>query len=162
MTKKLVNPRYSQRVSPLQVARTSTYLRTRRFPSADVSFSFEKKTVLSLPTSAAETVNTIFLSSEMPASSLAKPVHESVPLVTQRFDSRSKHVTKHTRLKCDDDARSSQARSPNLNTRNCDSSSPSQVSGQKNPAQRPLISHCRRRRDKLCTATLPWRWKIGT
>ena len=69
------------------MARISTYLRTRRFPSADVSFSFEKK--LSLPTSAAETVNTIFLSSEIAGftSSLAKPVHESVPLVTQRFDS---------------------------------------------------------------------------
>ena len=76
----------------------------------------------------------------------------------QRFDSLSKHVTKHTRLDCDDDARSSY----NLNTRYCDSSSPSQVSGQKNPAQRPLISFCWRRREKLCTATLPWRSKIGT
>ena len=130
------------------------------------SFLFLSKK-LSLPTSAAETVNTIFFSLlrlEIPGftSSLAKPVRESVPLVTQRFDSRSKRVTKHTRLDCDDDARSRQARNPNLNTRNYDSSSLSEVSGQKNPAQRPLISFCWRRRDKLCTATLPWRSKIGT
>ena len=158
---KKTRPSYSQRVGHLHVARTSTYLRTRRFPSAVVSFSFEKTVLTHISCRDGATVNTVFsLSSEIAGftSSLAKPVHASVPLVMQRFDSLSKHVTKHTRLDCDDDARSSY----NLNTRYCDSSSPSQVSGQKNPAQRPLISFCWRRREKLCTATLPWRSKIGT
>ena len=108
MTKK-TRPSYSPRVGHLHVARTSTYLRTRRFPSAVVSFSFEKTVLTHISCRDSATVNTIFLSSEIAGftSSLAKPVHESVPLVMQRFDSLSKHVTKHTRLDCDDDARSS-------------------------------------------------------
>ena len=104
---------YSQRVSHLHVARTSTYLRTRKFPSTVVPFSFEKNC---LSCRDETTVNSIFhlLRLEIVGftSSLAKPIRESVPLVTERFDSRSKHGTKHTRLDCDDDARSSQARSP--------------------------------------------------
>ena len=127
---KKTRPSYSQRVGHLHVARTSTYLRTRRFPSAVVSFSFEKTVLTHISCRDGATVNTIFsLSSEIAGftSSLAKPVHGSVPLVMQRCDSLSKFVTKHTRFDCDDDARSSY----NLNTRYCDSSSPSQVSGQK-------------------------------
>ena len=160
MTKKLVHPTHNAlvtftwRVLPRIFGQEGSQVQSFLF--------LLKKTVLThISCRDGATVNTIFsLSSEIAGftSSLAKPVHGSVPLVMQRFDSLSKFVTKHTRLDRDDDARSSY----NLNTRYCDSSSPSQVSGQKNPAQRPLISFCRRRREKLCTATLPWRSKIGT
>ena len=61
MTKK-TRPSYSQRVGHLHVARTSTYLRTRRFPSAVVSFSFEKTVLTHISCRDGATVNTIFLS----------------------------------------------------------------------------------------------------
>ena len=159
---KKTRPSYSQRVGHLHVARTSTYLRTRRFPSAVVSFSFEKNCLNphQLPRRC-DGEHCFFLSLLRLLDSrahLQSPFTEVSHWLCMRFDSLSKFVTKHTRLDRDDDARSSY----NLNTRYCDSSSPSQVSGQKNPAQRPLISFCWRRREKLCTATLPWRSKIGT
>ena len=106
---------HSQRVSHQNVVRTSTYLRTRKFPSTIVPFSFEKTVFTHISCRDDATATSIFYLLRLEivgfTSSLAKPIRESVPLVTQRFDSRSKHVTKHTRLDCDDDARSSQARS---------------------------------------------------
>ena len=95
-------------------------------------FSFEKHVFTHISCRDGAMVNTIFSHLRLEivgfTNSLAKPVRESVPLFVQRFDSLSKQVTKHTRLDYDDDARSSQARSPNLNTRNYDSSSLSQTS----------------------------------
>ena len=97
-------------------------------------------------------VNTIFSSEG--SKWLDSPVRESVPLVAQRIDSVETRDQTYS-VDCDDDARSSQGRSPNLNTRNYDSSSLSQVSVQKSPAQKPLIFDCWRKRDKQSTGSLP-------
>ena len=108
MTKKLVHPTHNAlvtftwRVLPPIFGQEGSQVQS-------FLFLLKKSVLTHISCRDGATVNTIFLSSEIAGftTSLAKPVHESVPLVMQRFDSRSKHVTKHTRLDCDDDARSS-------------------------------------------------------